>query len=396
MRTRFLTGLSAAIFAAILTLGLARPGFAAGANMYLSAPSSMVKSGQVLVVGVHINSGSDEINAVQANLSYSSDKLDFVSISPASTFPVESENSGGNGVVHIGRGIIGSVKGDQLIANVTLKAKAVGAAEVNFAAGSSATEAGNNKVVSVSTAGSKYTVTDGTSSGQSGVSHDVTPPKISDVKVADINYRSVKLTWKTSEPSQSEVSYGSTNAYGVTSVDTNYVTDHSMELASEALMPATTYHFKITNKDTAGNAASTSDQKFTTKGAVITVKVIGSSKQNLKGATVTIDNKSQETDKNGLATFSNLSAGSHSVVATKDGKSSSISVTTVIPQAVPASVTLQLDISPISMLTALFMVILLALLGLAIVKQLKKSKKAIPSSDTSKPEKPAERKHHHK
>lgn len=394
VRQRFLFRLSISAIAGLLTLGLARSGYAASANMYLTTPSNSVAKGHTISVGVHINSGSTAINAVQANLSYSSDKFDFVSIAPSSVFPVESENSGGSGVVHIGRGTFNSVKGDQLIANVTLKAKAVGAAEVNFAAGSSATEAGNNKVVSVSTAGSQYTVTDGTSSSQSGASHDVTPPKITEVKVVDINYRNVRLTWKTSEPSQSEVSYGSTNAYGVTSVDSNFVTDHSMELASEALMPATTYHFKITNKDTAGNAASTSDQKFTTKGAVITVKVIGSSKQIVKGATVTIDNKSQKTDKNGLVTFSNLSAGDHSVVASKNGKTASAAVTLKVPQTGPSNLTLQLDVKPLNTLTVTLMVAVLIVLALVIFKQLKKGKKLLPEAD--KLEKPAEHKPHHK
>ncbi|MDO8591373.1 MAG: cohesin domain-containing protein [bacterium] len=363
--------------------------------MYLSSPSSSVARDSTLTVGIHVNSGEAAINAVQANLSYSSDKLDFVSISPSLVFPVESENSGGNGVVHVGRGTFGSVKGDQLIANVTFKAKAAGLAEVNFAASSSATESSNNKVVSVSTAGSQYTVTDESSTAQSGTSHDVIPPKISDVKVVDINYKSLKLTWKTSEPSQSEISYGSTEAYGVAAVDTNFVTDHLVELASEALTPATSYHYKITNKDTAGNTTSTADQTFTTKGAVITLKVIGSNQQAVKGATVTVDNSiTQKTDKNGLATFSNLAAGDHTLVATKNGKSSTTTVSVTIPQNNPSYVSLQIDIRPLSPLKILLIVIVLAALALAITKQLKKNKKSTPGA--SEPEDPTEHQHHHK
>ena len=394
MNKRLLVRLGTIIATGLLTLGLARPGYAASVNMYLSSPSTLVAKGHTLSVGVHVNSGDTAINAVQANLTYPSDKLDFVSIASSSAFPVESENNGGNGAIRIGRGVIGSVKDDQLIATITFKAKAVGTAEVNFATSSSATEPGNNKLVSASTTGSQYTITDEAATAQSGTSHDVTPPKITEVKVSDINYSSVKLTWKTSEPSQSEISYGSTEAYGITSVDTNFVTDHSMVLASEALAPATSYHFKITNKDTAGNIASSSDSTFITKGAVITVKVIGSSQQALKGATVTIDNTTQTTDKNGLTTFSNLSAGDHTVVATKDGKSSSATVNVSIPQNQPAYATLQLDVSPLNTLTVLLMVAALIVLALAIAKQLKKNKK--PTSDASEPEPPAESRSHHK
>src|SRR3989344_6084151 len=85
--------------AGLLSFGLARPGYAAGANMYVTPPTSSVAKGHTLTIGVHINSGDTAINAVQANLSYSSDKFDFVGISPSSVFPAESENSGGNGVV---------------------------------------------------------------------------------------------------------------------------------------------------------------------------------------------------------------------------------------------------------------------------------------------------------
>jgi len=168
-----------------------------------------------------------------------------------------------------------------------------------------------------------------------------------------------------------------------------------MVLASEALAPATSYHFKITNKDTAGNIASSSDSTFTTKGAVITVKVIGSSQQALKGATVTLDKSTSiKTDKNGLVTFSSLSAGDHTVVATKDGKSSSATVNVTIPQNQPTYATLQLDVSPLNTLTVLLIVVALVVLALAIAKQLKKNKK--PTPDASEPEPPAESRSHHK
>lgn len=367
----------------LLSFGLARPGYAASANMYVTPPTSSVSKDHTLTVGIHINSGDTAINAVQANLSYSSDKFDFVGISPSSVFPAESENSGGNGVVHIGRGTFGSVKGDQLIANVTFKAKALGVAEVNFATGSSATEAGNNKVVTASTSGSRYTVTDGSSTGQSGNSRDVIPPKITNVKVADIDYNSVRLTWKTSEPAQSEISYGSNSAYGITAVDDNFVTDHSIILASEALVPATFYHYKITNKDTAGNVASTADQTFTTKGAVIIVKVIGSRDQAVRGAKVVVDNSvAHMTDKDGLVTFTNLSAGEHTVVAIKNGKSSSDTLSVSIPQNTPGYVVLQLDVSPLNPLTVLLMLIALVALAFVVSKQLKKNKKTLPVGES--------------
>lgn len=353
--------------------------------MYLSAPSDTVARGHSIAVGVHVNSGDNGINAVQANLSYASDRFEFVSITPSSVFPVQTENSGGGGAVHISRGTFGSVKGDKLIATVTFKAKTVGTTEVNFTSSSSATQASDSNALSVSTSGAQYTVTDPSAPARTGSSNDTAAPKISDIRALNISYNSVKLGWTTSEPSQSEINFGSTTAYGISEVDSSFATDHSMTLSSEALMPATMYHFKITSKDTEGNTSSSSDKTFTTKGAVITVKVTGSSNQVLAGATVTVDkSNSQKTDQHGRTAFSNLPAGTHDITATFKGKTSKISVETVIPQNAPQSVVFKLDVKQASTLMAVVIAVILGAIALGAAKQIKNSKIAKPLVKKSK------------
>jgi hypothetical protein len=367
---------SIAVAISTLLIGLISPAisYAATANMYLTASSNSVAKNSNLDIGVRINSGDTSINAVQANLNYSSDKFDFVSITPASTFPIESENSGGNGSIHMGRGIIGSVKGDQLIATVTLKAKNTGTGDVKFAAGSSATESGSNKMVQVSTGDATYTIGEEQGSSSAGSANDKIAPKISNVKVSEVGYSTAKITWKTSEPARTEINYGTNKSYGITATDNNYVTDHSMTLASEALTAGTTYHFRITNRDTAGNASSTADSTFTTRGSSIIVTVVGKSDRPVKGALVTVDNStSQKTDEDGKVIFSNLGGGKHTVVAQAHDKSAKVTATTSIPQFSPTNVKVKLDVNQISTFMALLIVIALAIIAVLLARQLKKS-----------------------
>jgi hypothetical protein len=72
------------------------------------------------------------------------------------------------------------------------------------------------------------------------------------------------VTWFTSERSTSKVEYGTTTSYGSAStLDADLTFFHSVSL--NGLDPSTTYHFRVISKDAAGNAATSSDNTFTTK-----------------------------------------------------------------------------------------------------------------------------------
>jgi chitodextrinase len=107
-------------------------------TIYLNPASQTVGPNGTVTVDVRENSGATAVNAVQANFSYPSTLLTFVSIDTStSAFSVQAENSGASGLVKIGRGIAGStVTGDQLVARVTFTAGATGgAANMAFTSG---------------------------------------------------------------------------------------------------------------------------------------------------------------------------------------------------------------------------------------------------------------------
>jgi chitodextrinase len=92
---------------------------------------------------------------------------------------------------------------------------------------------------------------------------DTTPPIISNVRVSYTTRISARITWTTNEPSDSQVAYGRTTAYGSkTSLNTAMVTSHSITI--NGLSSRTTYHFRVYSKDASANLSVSSDKWFTT------------------------------------------------------------------------------------------------------------------------------------
>ncbi|HEV2755706.1 MAG TPA: PQQ-dependent sugar dehydrogenase [Actinomycetota bacterium] len=90
---------------------------------------------------------------------------------------------------------------------------------------------------------------------------DTTPPVISGVRVAYPSKTSVRITWTTDEPSDSQVEYGTTTAYGtVTPLDAARVTQHSVTITG--LRSTTTYNFRVLSRDAAGNLATSANGTF--------------------------------------------------------------------------------------------------------------------------------------
>lgn len=95
------------------------------------------------------------------------------------------------------------------------------------------------------------------------VNVDNTPPVHSAIASTSVTGRSATITWTTDEPSDSQVEYGATSAYGsATTLNPTLVTNHSVAL--RGLTTKTTYHFRVLSKDLAGNLAVSADQTFST------------------------------------------------------------------------------------------------------------------------------------
>jgi peroxiredoxin len=92
---------------------------------------------------------------------------------------------------------------------------------------------------------------------------DITPLSIqSGPSSSSITETEATIKWVTNEPATSQVQYGKTKTYGSeTPEDTDLSTSHSVTLTE--LDPGTTYYFKVTSMDAAGNQV-TGGGEFTT------------------------------------------------------------------------------------------------------------------------------------
>lgn len=148
------------------------------AKLKIDPATATVAPGQNVTVSVMTDTGTDEVNAVQADFSYPADKLEFVSIDGAgSAFGTEAPSTGGTGKVSIARGTITPVSGSKLVAKVTFKALANGSAPLNFIAGTALLKASDNTDI-IGTLGntSGSTITVGTAGNPNPNPNPPNPP----------------------------------------------------------------------------------------------------------------------------------------------------------------------------------------------------------------------------
>jgi hypothetical protein len=92
---------------------------------------------------------------------------------------------------------------------------------------------------------------------------DSTPPVISAVTSSGITTSTATITWTTDEPSDTEVEFGTSTAYGQsTTLNSTLTASHSASLTG--LASNTRYHYRVKSKDALGNTATGADETFIT------------------------------------------------------------------------------------------------------------------------------------
>ena len=117
---------------------------------------------------------------------------------------------------------------------------------------------------------SDQTFTTNTSGGGGGGGGGTTTLDISSIAAtSSASGTAATITWVTNENADSQVMFGtSTNYTASSSLDTNLVTDHSVNLSG--LTPSTLYHFQVVSKDASGMSVTSSDQTFSTSNGTST------------------------------------------------------------------------------------------------------------------------------
>jgi hypothetical protein len=320
MSFRKITNIFALAVAAAIPLLTAAPVLAASATVSLVSSSSVTK-GSNITVTIKENSGAEPVNAASASLSYPTDKLSYVSISNSSVFNIAAASSGGSGSVKVDRGSLSAVTGSQTVASVTFKALSdSGTAKINVTS-ASVISANTNADIASGTSGTTITLKAPAAAPATPAAApaDTIPPKITAVATQDVKSSSVTITWTTSEPSTSEVSYGLSQSYGLSATDPTPVTAHKVVLNSPLIQPATKYHFMVKSVDPAGNPATSPDSSFSTTGATLSVTVKNQKNKPVAGAEVQIDGQKATSNKQGIATLNNVGLGKKYGIITYNG-----------------------------------------------------------------------------
>ena len=138
-----------------------KPRSEAAVTLYVSPGSQQVSVGQTLQLAIKLNTNNQDVNAIQADLSYPADKFEFVKIDGAnSLFNIDASSTGGNGTISIARGNLTSVNStDALIATVHLKALSSGRrASVSFNDSSAILRASDNTNILAKKISGQYTI----------------------------------------------------------------------------------------------------------------------------------------------------------------------------------------------------------------------------------------------
>jgi Cohesin domain len=144
----------------IAALATSQPAAAAGASLYLQPAQASYQTGATFRIDIRLNAAGENVNAVQADLTYPPNLLEFSSVDTSgSAFTLDAVVKGGDGKVQIARGKIGGLTGDVLVATVVFKATHAGTAKIGLSTTSAAPRSEGSSDALTSRQGATVTVT---------------------------------------------------------------------------------------------------------------------------------------------------------------------------------------------------------------------------------------------
>lgn len=307
--------IAVAILFALAGTVLLRLSLAAQPALFLSPGSSTVTQGNSFIVEVRVNT-TDQINVVQANLTYPSNLLQLNSVSTNnSAFGIQAENATGNGFIRLGRGTQPntSVSGNQLVATLTFTPTASGTAALNFAADSYAVRSTDNTTIDGGV-GSSYMIKSppapqpatGTNPGNPGTPSPGPPPSGGGNSPSG------------STPSGSNTPPGAKtpNAAGNNQPQGKPSSGQPVPAGNqETGQPPDTAEDTVSTGSDAGPAAVS-----------IRIKVLDDSYQPVKNASIMLNGKSVTSDEEGIASFTSVDRGPQKVNVTYNGRSTTADI----------------------------------------------------------------------
>lgn len=226
------------IFASIGVYLFASSRAAGTATLSLTPSTSSPALDSTFTITIYENSATVAVNAVQADLTYNTSLLQYISTDLAtSAFSLTGQNSGGNGTINLGLANTTSRTGSQIVAVITFRAIGTGSAAVNFAGSSAIVNAATQNNELGTATGGTYSIADRTS-----------PTTPSGVTVTSHTATTVTISWT-----------GSTDNIGVTGYNifrngTQVGTSTTTSYTNTGVAPGT-YSYSVQARDAAGNVS---------------------------------------------------------------------------------------------------------------------------------------------
>lgn len=308
---------------------------ATSATIYVSPSSSSVNNGNNVTVSVRINPNSNPVDSVQATLNFDSSKLQYISYS-VGAFTTFQANASGSSFSYVGTLLGSSTSSDSLIFSVTFKGVADGSASISLSGISSAYQ-GNAFNQTLSVNGSiiistpappaqavtppKNPVKTPTTQTPTQVAADTQAPTLVGDPSIVVSKNSISVGLKTSEESKLSVRYilgESTNNMNISELKT----DHSFTIGQDSpLQAGTIYKLEVDAEDQLGNKATIISKEVRTTGVDYSVKITDSNGVILPNHKVQLfsDPKEAITNEYGIATFTDVTPGEHTLVFEIDG-----------------------------------------------------------------------------
>ncbi len=285
------------LFAATMTYLLIQSFAAVGpANLYTSpGGTKTVNKDSTFTVSVRISTASDvPVTGAAVYMSYPTSKLTFQNVSySGSPYNLELLESNSGGVLRMERGALPAIPGgDKLFAKVTFKAVSSGSAAISFTSSSYVTSGEDDSNLPLQVSGVTYNIVTPSSGGDSSSgSNNDSSDSSSDTNSNSSNTSSQSPS---SEPSVSQESPDSSES---SSTNDN-------------------------KKDKDSNSPSSHDTNSsdnTNLSRALEVVVTDEGQNPVRGAKVTIDGETIETDENGIARFEYVPAGEQDIVVDHNG-----------------------------------------------------------------------------
>ena len=227
---------------------LVKASHAASGVMNVLPTTTTAGLGDDVTVTVRVNGGTDALNAIEADLTYPTSMLQYVSYSnTGSAFPLDADSPSGtpNGTLQFARSIQGgatAVSGDSLVVTVTFKAIGQGSANIGLATSSLALSSSTSANVLVARNGNTITVADTTA-----------PSTPAALTKTTSTLTAITLGWAASTDNVGVTGYkifrGGSQIGTISATAATTYTD-------TGLAPGTSYNYAVAAYDAAGNTSA--------------------------------------------------------------------------------------------------------------------------------------------